>query len=291
MPRRRGLDQSTYFHVWNRGADRHDVFYEPLDQFRFENGLADAVERTGARVHAYSLMTNHFHALIEALGDQLSETMYHVGRGYAIGFNESTGRTGPVFDGRFGSQPIVDPDMLAIEGRYVHRNPVDICGLDGLANYRFSSLGVYAGKRAKPDWLTTDVLAAEFDGPNAYLDFVGRTLPSDSQYFGHRPPLLQVNLDDLERAIVRATAIVPASLRTSRRGVRNDPRILAVTLASELRLGSSADLAARFGYASEAAVRNVAATGRAMIHREPEVAGLRRRVLDHLVAGVDFRAA
>jgi REP element-mobilizing transposase RayT len=277
--------------VWNRGADRHDVFYEPLDQVRFENGLADAIERTGARVHAFSLMTNHFHALVEALGDQLSETMYHLGRSYAVAFNQSTGRTGPVFDGRFGSQPIVDPNMLAIEGRYVHRNPVDICGLDGLAAYRFSSLGVYAGKRAKPEWLTTDVLAADFDSPDRYLEFVCRTLPSDSQYFGHRPPLVRVDLDDLERAIVQATGIAPGALRASRRGVRNEPRIVAVTLASELRLGSSADLAARFGYASEAAVRNVAATGRAMIHREPEVAGLRRRVLDCLVAGVDLRAA
>ena len=283
MPRRTGLDQSTYFHVWNRGADRQDIFFDPRDQELFERMTADAIERSGARVHAFALMTNHFHLIVEAEGTQLSDLMYRLGRSYAVWLNADAKRTGPVFDGRFGSQPITDSTMLMVEGRYVHRNPVDITGLDLLAHYRFSSLGVYAGLRPNPGWLVTEVLSEPFADGAAHLRFVRRTLASDAQYFGRRPPLILVGLDQLEEAICSVTRVRPPNLRSSGPNARNDARILAVTLAGELRLGSNGELAERFAYSSERVVRNVASQGRRLVARERSFAGLRRRVLDRLL--------
>ena len=132
MPRRAGLHESTYFHVFNRGVDRQDIFADDRDQVLFEQLLADAVDETGIAIHAYSLMTNHFHAVIEADGDQLSDAMHRIGRTYAVCFNRTTGRTGPLCEGRFGAIPITSSEMLAVEGRYVHRNPVDIVGVRAL---------------------------------------------------------------------------------------------------------------------------------------------------------------
>lgn len=284
MPRRNGLDQSTYFHVWNRGADRQDIFFDPHDQELFERMIADAIERSGVRVHAYSLMTNHFHLIVEAEGAQLSDFMYWLGRSYAVWLNAVAGRTGPVFDGRFGSQPITDPTMLMVEGRYVHRNPLDITGLDSLVHYRFSSLGVYAGNRPNPGWLVTEVLAEPFADRAAHLRYVRRTLASDAQFSGRRPPLVEVAFDQLEAGVCAVTRVLPAQLRSSSPSARNDARIVAVTLAVELRLGSNRELADRFGYSSERVVRNVAAQGRRLVARERSFAGLRRRVLDRVLA-------
>ena len=160
-------------------------------------------------------MNNHFHMIIEAVGEQLSECMYHVGRAYAVWYNRESGRTGPVFDGRFGSQPITDDTMLMVEGRYVHRNPVDIVGLDGLVNYRFSSLGVYAGLRPRPNWLSTDVLAGPFSDAEAFVRYVRRTLASDTQYSGRRPPLVRTRLQDLDQAVQSVTGVTWAALRSS----------------------------------------------------------------------------
>jgi hypothetical protein len=64
-----------------------------------------------------------------------------------------------------------------------------------------------------------------------------------------------------------------------------------VTLAVELRLGSSAQLARWFGFPSERAVRNCSAKGRILIARDRPFASLRRRVLDRLVVGLDRSAA
>ncbi len=253
--------------------------------------MSEAVERSGARLHAYALMNNHFHQIIEAEGDQLSEVMYHLGRGYAVWYNQEGGRTGPVFDGRFGSLPITDDTMLMVEGRYVHRNPADIVGLDGLVNYRFSSLGVYAGVRSQPSWLSTGVLASPFRDPDALVSYVRRTLASDAQYSGRRPPLVRTELQDLEHAVQAVTGVDWSVLRTSASGARNDARTVTVTLAVELRLGSSAQLARWFGFPSERAVRNCSAKGRILIARDRPFASLRRRVLDRLVVGLDRSAA
>ena len=291
MPRRQGLDKSTFFHVWNRGADRQDIFAGAPDQAFFESLMSDAVERSGVRLHAYSLMNNHFHMIIEAIGEQLSICMYHVGRAYAVWFNHEGGRTGPVFDGRFGSQPITDDVMLMVEGRYVHRNPVDIIGLDGLVDYRFSSLGVYAGLRPRPNWLSTDVLASPFSDSDAFVRYVRRTLVSDTQYSGRRPPLVRTQLQDLDQAVQTVTGTTWAALRRSSRGIQNEARIVAVTLATELRLGSSAELARWFEFPSERAVRNCSAKGRMLIARERSFAGLRRRVLDRLLIEAERPAA
>jgi hypothetical protein len=237
-------------------------------------------------------MTNHFHQIVQAEGDQLSDMMYRLGRSYAVWFNHVVGRTGPVFDGRFGSQPITDSTMLMVEGRYVHRNPADITGLEALANYRFSSLGVYAGLRPNPGWLVTGALSEPFADEVAHLRYVRRTLASDTQYCGRRPPLVPVGLGDLEKAVCLVARIGPLSLRARALGARNDARLVAVTLAVELRLGSNTTIADRFGYSSARLVRNVAAQGRGLIAREQAFARLRLRVLDRItITSADAIAA
>ncbi|MFT6762324.1 MAG: putative transposase [Candidatus Aldehydirespiratoraceae bacterium] len=163
MPRRHGLDQSTFFHVFNRGVDRQDVCTADSDRPYFEQLLADTVAETALRIHAYSLMSNHFHPILEAQGPDLSDAMWRISRGYPLRYNRAAERSGLLFEGRFGSVPITTDEMLMVEGRYVHRNPIDIVGAAALLTYRFSSLSTYAGCQDGPEWLTTDLLSAPFD--------------------------------------------------------------------------------------------------------------------------------
>ncbi len=279
MPRRTGLEKSTIFHVWNRGADRQDIFLADGDHEYFEWLLEDVVARSGVSVHAYALMSNHFHLLLEAEAGALSQAMYQVDRAYAVRSNRLGERSGPFFDNRFGSEPITSDTMLMIEGRYVHRNPADIVGLRALAGYRFSSHGVYCGVRPAPSWLSTDRLAEPFRTGDDYRDFVARTHPSDSQYAGQRPPLRVLDLDRFDQVVCSVSAIEAADLGAGRRGVRNDARLIAVTLAADLRLASAPELANRYGFCSAQTVRNAASRGRMLIARDSSIARL------HDVAG------
>lgn len=278
MPRRIGLDDSTIFHVWNRGVDRQDIFTDAADQPFFEALLAEIVLERDVAIHAYSLMTNHFHLVIEATGAQLSAAMHALGRGYAAWYNAMSGRTGPLFDGRFGSVPICTDDALMIEARYVHRNPIDIVGVGLLGSYRFSSFGVYCGIRPRPEWLTTTRVRASHDDPDDYRAFVERRHPTDKQRHGSRPPLAPPSFAELERAVVDAVGVDPESLRASRRGVSNDPRIAAATLAVKLRIADHATIASRLGYASARQLGRAASTGRSRTAREPHFARLLERI-------------
>ena len=284
MPRRTGLEKSTLFHVWNRGADRQDIFLVNGDHESFERLLEDVVAETGASIHAYALMTNHYHLLVEAPTGQLSRAMYLIDRAYAVRGNRLGGRSGPFFDNRFGSEPITSPEMLMIEGRYVHRNPADVVGLRGLANYRFSSLGVYSGHRQAPSWLSTERLSEPFADGVSHLEFVRRTHPSDTQYAGQRPPLRTLDVDELDSVVCAVSVVEPVELCCGRRGVRNDARVVAVTLATELRLANASVLAARYGFGSAQSLRNAASKGRTLRTRDASFAHLHERVLCGLAA-------
>ncbi|MEP1126427.1 MAG: transposase [Ilumatobacter sp.] len=290
MPYRRGLDLSTYFHVFNRGVDRQDIFVDVSDRSFFERLLGDVVEATGVRIHAYSLMSNHFHLVVEAVGRQLSDAMGRLGRGYVTRYNPSVGRSGPLFDGRFNSIPITSPEMLMIEGRYVHRNPIDVVGKEALANYMFSSLPSYIGSAGTPPWLTTGALLEPFAGDGRALQrFVERDHPSDAQWSGSRPPVRPLSTQDLVDGVCRAAATGIESIIVNSPGRRNDPRTMVATLGVELRIAPPDDLAAAFGFGSGQAVRNAAASGRARLRRDPMFATLRQRTLASIRPDTDRR--
>lgn len=291
MPRRSGLDSAEMFHVFNRGADRQDIFVTDRDQRWFELLLAEMVAECGVLIHAYALMSNHYHLILQAVGKRLSEAMYLLGKEYALYFNDTTDRSGPLCDGRFNAVPIVDSNMLMVEGRYVHRNPIDIVGVRALPSYRYSSLPAYLGSTPVPDWLTTGALLAPFQGDRAaLLDFVQRTHPTDAQYSGARPPLRPATIDDVCDAVAACAGIAPESLRAVRRGARNDPRSLVAVLALELRVASAAFVAEAVGFSSSQTVRNAAARGRARLAVDPAFSQFRKRVLRHLSGQVGYDA-
>ena len=166
MPRSLRLNHpNTWHHVMNRGADRQDVFVHDADYRKFEWLLGDACPQNGVEVHAYCLMTNHFHLLLSCPEAGLSEAMQSLQFRYAQWFNHRYDRDGPRVSRplHIGARPDVT-QQLATVGRYIHRNPLDVVGRDALASYRWSSLASYLGARSGLEWLHTDELQLAFGG-------------------------------------------------------------------------------------------------------------------------------
>lgn len=142
----------------NRGARRAPIFETASDARRFLELIGDAIDRTGAEVHAYCLMTNHFHLLVRSPDGSLADFVRHFAARYALTFNQRHGYDGPLFKGRYRSKPVGSDRYLSAVTRYIHRNPLDIRPSVPLDRYRWSSFGAYVGTMVGPGWLTTDVV-------------------------------------------------------------------------------------------------------------------------------------
>jgi putative transposase len=125
MPRQpRNLLGDGIFHVTARGVARM-VVYRDLDDFgRFVRLLAAVVPRFRWRRHAYCLMPNHYHLVVESTRPDLSDGMHRLNGLYAQGFNDRYERSGHVFQNRFGARLIEDERRLGNVCAYVLDNPV-----------------------------------------------------------------------------------------------------------------------------------------------------------------------
>ncbi len=116
-------------HVTVRGNERKPIFREDADRFHFLELLADLGERFGARVHAYVLMDNHFHLLLETPEANLSRAMQWLGVSYSGWFNRRHHRAGHLFQGRFRAVVVEDNAGWQEVARYVHLNPARVAGM------------------------------------------------------------------------------------------------------------------------------------------------------------------
>lgn len=157
----------------NRGAGHLPTFLLQSDGATFERLLADGHARFGVDVHAYCLMSNHFHLLLHCPDGGLSLFMQHLSANYTRAFNERHRRDGPLFRGRFHSILAQDERYVLTAARYIHRNPRDIRPVIDLGDYRWSSHGAYLGRRHCPPWLRTDHIMGVFGGDlDAYDEMV-----------------------------------------------------------------------------------------------------------------------
>lgn len=284
MARARRNDSSgAWHHVMNRGSDRQDIFGCDADFVRFERLLADVVETTAIEVHAYCLMTNHFHLLVHCPDGGLSTAMQRLEQHYTQWYNSNYERDGPLYRGRFKSVAIDSDEQLTTVGRYIHRNPTALVPAGALSAYRWSSAGVYTARRARPDWLTTERLSAPFgSNPAHYRAFIEQELPSDGLRQG---TLRRLSIADVIAGVARTTGLDESTIRRAGRGVANPARLVAISLAVEVRAASVADLADYFGLASASSVRGLARRGRVLTASDDSIATLHRSALAAAIAG------
>ena len=168
MPRAMRVEYpGAIYHVMDRGDRREDIFVDDVDRQDFLKTLAEAGQKTGWQIHAYCLMRNHFHLVLETPNANLVAGMRWFLSAYTIRLNHRQKLFGHVFSGRYKA--------LLVEGSgngylktacdYVHLNPVR-AGLLGteerLLAYPWSSFSWYlAAPEHRPAWLRVDRLLGE----------------------------------------------------------------------------------------------------------------------------------
>ena len=155
------------YHVTSRGDHREPIFSDDTDRQRFIETLGEACAKTDWQVHAFCLMGNHFHLVVETPGGNLVAGMRWFLSTYTSRFNRRHKLFGHLFSGRYKSL-IVDgesPGYLPTVCDYVHLNPVRARLLrtgQRLIEYPWSSFGWHlAGKEHRPAWMCSEPLFGE----------------------------------------------------------------------------------------------------------------------------------
>jgi REP element-mobilizing transposase RayT len=130
--------EHAVFHVTARGAGQIPIYRADDDRLWFLVLFADTVQRFDWAVHAFCLMTNHYHLVVEALRVNLSDGMQRVNGVYAQSFNGKYRRWGHLFGERFWCRP-VDEEELADTCRYVLANPVRAGLCDRVSDWPWSA--------------------------------------------------------------------------------------------------------------------------------------------------------
>ena len=167
----------AFYHVTSRGNERKAVFKSKRDREKFLEYLESATQRYDARIHAYCLMDNHYHLLLETPSGNLSQIMRHINGAYTTYFNVKRRRSGHLFQGRYQAI-LVEMDEYAKElSRYLHLNPVRAKMVQTPEAYAWSSYRYYIGRQKKAKWLCRDFILGYFGkkvpaAQKAYQKFV-----------------------------------------------------------------------------------------------------------------------
>lgn len=188
MRRKTEFANGEYYHIYNRGVDKRDVFQNQGDYFRFLKGLRDfnskltreererktkselssgtelsseSEESPLVEIIAYCLNLNHFHLILKQTEEKGIETFMHKqGTGYSNYFNKKNDRSGSLFQGPFKSIHIDSNEYLLYISAYVNKNNF-IHGY-GSGEWKYSSLPDYTGKR-NGRICSKDIILGQFD--------------------------------------------------------------------------------------------------------------------------------
>lgn len=150
MPRQlRFVVPGVATHIVQRGHNRTACFRRENDYLLYLLHLRELSERHGCEVHAYCLMTNHVHLLLTPSAAQAcTSLMRDLGQRYVQYFNRHYGRTGTLWEGRYGSFIAESARYVMACYRYIELNPVDAGMVEKPGDYPWSSYAANTGMRA-----------------------------------------------------------------------------------------------------------------------------------------------
>lgn len=166
----RQLSKSNIYHVMLRGVNRQVIFEEDEDRLYFMKVLTRCKGISGFRLHAFVLMPNHVHLLIEPAEEPLDVIFRRIGTRYAVWFNWKYQRTGHLFQDRFRSEAVETDLYFMTVLRYILQNPMK-AGLETRpGSYRWSSYLAYQSGKGT----VTDTAFAEsvYGGRDKLVDYL-----------------------------------------------------------------------------------------------------------------------
>jgi len=276
--------ENAFYHVMNRGKARQTIFNDGQYYKAFLETLEAVHKRFECIIHAYCLMGNHYHLLLETPNANLSRVMRHINGVYTQRYNRLKQTDGPLFRGRYKAI-LVDKDAYLLQlSRYIHRNPIDMKRplVKNLQDYYWSSYPAYIGKVKSPDWLereTTYGILGHKQRYKGYATYVAVGVDEDTKRFYNRDnyaaiigekdfktwvyedllPELEaekkgrvilqgVAMEEIVSGVARAYRLSPEQLTTVIKGPQksNEARKIAMYLCQELAAGKLKDIAQYF---------------------------------------------
>lgn len=165
------------YHVTSRGNRRANIYTDEEDHKAFLVILGEITRRYHVLCHAYCLMGNHYHLLLETVEGNLCRAMRYLNGVYTQIFNRKHHKCGHVFQGRYKAVLIQKSSHLLEVCRYVVLNPVRAGIVEKPEDWPWSSYRATAGQEQGPVFLTTEWVLSEFDGERQaarrkYAEFV-----------------------------------------------------------------------------------------------------------------------
>lgn len=139
----RNWSPGTTYHVTARGNRKQELFHDDDDRKKYVTYLQETKEKYPFTIHAYCLMSNHIHLLIETHDVPLEKFIRILHTRYAVYFNKKYDYVGHVFQGRYGSTKIDTPSYFIKASRYIHHNPVEAKLTIHPGSYPWSSYPFY----------------------------------------------------------------------------------------------------------------------------------------------------
>lgn len=158
------------YHVTSRGNARQPIFADDQDRQLWLSVLAQVIERAHWRCHAYCLMDNHYHLLIETPDGNLSAGMRQLNGVYTQRCNRRHDQVGHVFQGRFKALVVERESYLLEVCRYVVLNPVRAGVVKRPDAYQWSSYRATAGLEPAPVWLSREWVLGQFSAQRSVAE-------------------------------------------------------------------------------------------------------------------------
>jgi putative transposase len=197
MPQRSiPLVAGEYYHIYNRGNNRQDIFFERENYLFFlrrvrkylvgdtQTSEVSKTSEVWTTIIAYCLMPNHFHLLVCPHDDELSHRMQRFSISYTKAMNERYDRVGSLFQGQFQAVLVDRNEYLLHLSRYFHLNPVEAGLVKQPEDWEFSSYRDYIGLR-QGTLPMPDIILSQFPTPKAYQEFVESYKLGDRNIIAH----------------------------------------------------------------------------------------------------------
>lgn len=193
MPRKPRITLPGFYHVISRGVERRNVYLEDEDFEQFLEILLYVKKNYNIIVHAFCLMSNHYHLLLQIDQSNISEAMRYLNSQYSAWFNRKYKRSGHLWQGRFKSYYLYDEAHFWTVTKYIERNPVAAGIVKKIDQYQFQSLY---------QWQKADKYASLLDDSKIigmklqeYEIFVDFELNNDELNFVYKSPKILLSDD------------------------------------------------------------------------------------------------
>ena len=142
MARKPRVNDPGYYHIVNRGVNGAEIFNEKEDFFKFMELMLKTKYDYKVIFHAFTILPNHYHILLETTLPNLSEAMRFLNSAYAAWYNYKSGRVGHLWKGRFESYMMFDDAHSLKVIKYIERNAWALKLVEDIKDYEYQSLAL-----------------------------------------------------------------------------------------------------------------------------------------------------